>query len=107
MNVPAFLPLNTAAYDAETATKSKIAPTFMARIMFIANLLVSNCNVVLVSNDSTESLYTESANTEILHSNNCDSNIDVVTHRGGFSSFYTGKINCSTGVGEKYNIKEP
>ena len=55
----------------------------MARIMFIANLLVSNCNVVLVSNDSTESLYTESANTEILHSNNCDSNIDAVSDTQG------------------------
>ena len=65
LNVPAFLPLNTAAYDAETATKSKIAPTFMARITFIANLLVSDCNVVLVSNYSMKSLHTESANAEI------------------------------------------
>ena len=68
LNIPAFLPLNTAAYDAETAaTKSKIAPTFMSRIMFIANLLVSNCNVVLASYDSMKTLYTESANTEILY----------------------------------------
>ena len=87
MNVPAFLSLNTAAYDAEIATKSTIAPTFMARIMFIANLIVSDYNVILAPNDSMKSLYTESANPEIPHSNNCDSNIDAVTHRGGFSSF--------------------
>ena len=83
LNVPTFLPLNTAAYDAEIATKSKIAPTLMARMMFIANLLVFECKVILASNDSMKSLYTQSANTEILHSNNCDSNIDAVSDTQG------------------------
>ena len=55
----------------------------MARTLFIANLIVSDCNVVLASYDSMKTLYIESGYNELVHFKNCDSNIDAVSDTQG------------------------